>query len=1598
MPSLATELRQVMLDDILEHVRSRVDADRLPAAEALSRSYFAGLFGDDPTSIRPEAVADAVLSLLELAQLRRPGQANVRIFNPPHSVAGVGRRHTVIEIVNDDMPFLVDSVAAALSSHELDIHHLVHPQMAVVRDGNRLEAYLDPTSQDAEGLPIESLMQIEINQQGAAAGPLRELQEQLQSVLDDIRIAVDDYPAMVTRVADIVRGLQEQPPSSIDGDALVLGTSFLAWALEDHFTFLGCCDYELIAKEGRSLLEPVPDTALGIVKRGELRRNKISSAKFLAGDELLRITKSTRRSTVHRPVHMDLIAVKWTGADGEVKGERRILGLFTSRAYSIAVSDIPLLDRKVANVLARADYLPRSHDYKALRAILERYPRDELFQISEDNLFRFAPRILSLQLRPRTALLVRYDEASRYASCMVFVPRERHNTEHRLRIQGILEASFQGQVTAFYTRLSDSPLAQLHFVVRLRGKHRSGHNLREIEARIAAVTRSWSDELKQALVARLGEEAGLAEWRRYRAAFPVAFHDDPDSVANALADMPLVERTVRKGRIALRLDRPPDMPENAFFMRTCERGDSAPLSRYVPVLENLGLEARSETPFKVCPEDAREPIWIRAFDLRAPHAVDVEAVERQFRDAFVRIWSGAVEDDPFNRLVIGAGLSWRQVVVLRAYARYLQQVGLSFSQRYTAETLVKHAGITRALLELFDVQFDPARQEPAANERAATVRADIRRELDGVKRVDEDRMLRRFLRLIENTLRTNYFQRTEAGNPKSYLSFKLDTRAIPGLPQPRPQFEIFVYSPRFEAVHLRGGQVARGGIRWSDRREDYRTEILGLVKAQMVKNAVIVPVGAKGGFVLTRPPAGRDELMAEARVCYQSMMRGLLDLTDNYRDGAVVPPPDVVRRDDDDPYLVVAADKGTATFSDLANAVAAEYDFWLGDAFASGGSAGYDHKKMGITARGAWESVKEHFRADGIDVAVDPITCVGVGDMSGDVFGNGMLLSRSLRLLGAFNHLHIFVDPDPDPEVAFAERQRLFALARGSWDAYDTAKLSPGGAVFDRQAKQLEISREVKERFGLRATTVTPAELMRAILKLDVDLLWFGGIGTYVKARTEVHAQVGDRANDELRLDAEQVRAKVIGEGANLGVTQAARIAFALRGGRINTDFIDNAGGVDCSDHEVNIKIALAGVVADGRMDLGARDVLLESMTDEVAALVLRDNHAQARALSWVASRSAEMVDEHQSLMAELEQTVKLDRQLEGLPDDTELAKRERGLTRPELAVLLAYAKIAIKGAAINTDLPDHPRLAADLVRYFPAPMTERLAGEVHQHRLRREIISTTIANNLVNRVGPAFAHRHALNTGSTLADVARAFIAARDIFDARTLWDEIDKLDGHLPLRVQMDMTGDVASLLDRGTRWLLRHRRDLELEETVETFHEAIRGLGDGIEEFLPARTRDYLRRRTQTLWKQGVARRFAARIAALPVLPAGFDIVQVSRAADVTVEQVARVYFLLGERFAFDRLRRVCRRLKVTDRWQRQAVADAVEELQTQQARLTLAIVEQGDNKPRQAISAWIEANPASVARFDRMITAAEGRAKIGLTQLTVMTQELRRLVTS
>ena len=1594
-----------LLEATVAHVHERLELGQAEDVERFVRAYYAHVAPDDLTDRNDRDLYGAALAHWSLARVRKRGEIKVHVYNPNVEEHGWDSPHTVVETVVDDMPFLVDSVSMQVTAYGSAIHLVIRPIMRMRRDdkGRLLEVGA------GDGLP-ESLIHVEVDRQSDPAG-LERLRLGLHRVLGDVRAAVEDWTSMRERASDLVAELAETPPP-VDPDELAEASDLLRWMHDDHFTFLGYREYEIGNDDGEDVLRAVSGSGLGILRESGSAPISLSFAELppevrrrAREKNLLNLTKANSRSTVHRPSYLDYVGVKRFDAAGEVIAERRFLGLYTHTAYSASPSEIPVLRRKAQRVVERAGLLRGSHDHKALIEILETYPRDELFQISEDELFETALGILRLGERRRVKLFVRRDAFGRFLSCLVYLPRERFDTENRRRIQEILQDAFSGVSVDYTTRVSESVLARLHFVVYTEAGAVPAYDVAEIESRLAAATRAWADDLRDALSDQLGEERAGLLYERYGEAFPGAYRED-FSAAQAVLDINRIERLDPDGDLGMSLYVPLASSLDHLAFKLVRSGAPLLLSDVLPLLENMGVTVTDERPYEIRPRDG-SPVWIYDFGLQHAEGAELQAeeVRETFQDAFVRAWRGESENDGFNRLVLAARLTAREITVLRAIAKYLRQAGSTFSQAYMEDALAAHPEIARRLVEHFRLRLDPARSEDADAEARALERT-LEAAIDGVESLDEDRILRGFLQVVRAALRTNYFQAGADGQAKPYLSLKLDPELIPDLPEPRPLFEVFVYSPRTEAVHLRGGRVARGGIRWSDRREDFRTEVLGLMKAQTVKNAVIVPVGAKGGFVVKRPPTGDDRsaLLAEVVACYRIFMRGLLDLTDTIAGGEVVPPADVVRHDGDDPYLVVAADKGTATFSDIANAISAEYGFWLGDAFASGGSAGYDHKQMGITARGAWESVERHFRALGTDLASTDFTVVGVGDMSGDVFGNGMLLSRRIKLVGAFDHRHVFLDPDPDPAASFAERERLFRLAGSSWADYDPALISAGGGVFPRAAKAIALSPEIRTALGIEEESLTPNEVLRAILRAPADLLWNGGIGTYVKAREERHAEVGDKANDGIRVDAAELRCRVVGEGGNLGFTQRARVEYALSGGRIFMDSIDNSAGVDCSDYEVNIKILLNAIVADGDLTEKQRNALLVEMTDEVGSLVLRDNYEQAHALSRSAAMAASMLEVHERYIRHLEQAGVLNRELESLPSDDVLGERKAaggGLTMPEFAILLSHTKLALADELLASDLPEDPYFAGELERYFPAVLRERFAAQLAGHPLRREIIASRIANDLVNYAGTTFAFRLGDETGAGADEIARAYTAARETFGLPALWAEIEALDGLVPSEPQIAMLLRSRVLLERATRWLLRkRRRPLDVAAAIGRFAPGATTLAATLPILLGPADADAAQEQAAELTAAGVPSQLADRVSQLVALVPSLDLIEISAGSALDVVTVAEVYFTLGTRLELHWLRERIVALPRDTRWEAMARAALRDDVYSEQAALTAAVFRApaGDRPARELIESWLAENQGAIERSLHVLADIRAGGTFDLARLSVAVREIRNLIHS
>jgi glutamate dehydrogenase len=1593
VPIVAEQQKQEALESAAALAARRAPEDAENVARFL-RQFYGHVPPEDILGRPVDTLYGAALSLWRFAAARTPGRAKLRVVNPREEEHGWRSSRTVVEIVNDDMPFLVDSVTAALTQHGYTIHLVIHPILRVERDAaGRLLRLCEPESRTNGAVARESVIHVEMSEEKDASR-LVEVARRLEQVLGEVRAAVTDWHEMRKRLRGIAADLERHPPP-IDDAERAEALDFLAWLEDDNFTFLGCREYRFGGgQEGG--LDIVEGSGLGILRDPSytvfdgLRHFATlppDVRQFLREPRLLLLSKSNRRAAVHRPVYMDVVSIKSFDARGEAVGERLFVGLFTSLAYSRSPNAIPLLRRKVWHVLQRSGFGPSSHDGKALQHILDTYPRDELFQIGADELLEIATGILNLQERQRVALFVRRDPFERFVSCLVYVPRERYDTALRRRFIAILEEAFAGTVDSFNTQLGDSVLGRVHFVLRTRPGALTLVDVAAVERRLAEAARSWADRLAEALTAAHGEEAASAMLRRYGDAFSAAYRERFGADA-AVYDIARFEELRQGAPIAVTLYR--ESGDDALRFKIYGAGAPLALSDVLPVLEHLGLRVVTEVPYAVTPAEGAA-LAMQDFTLIARSgAVDIARDRARFEAAFLAIWSGAMESDGLNRLVIAAGLDWRQVTVLRLYSKVLRQAGSAFSPAYMEDALAAHPGVVRGLVALFERRFDPKGEDNRDLEETRAAVA-VERALDAVDVLDEDRILRSFLLLVRKSLRTNYFQRLPSREAKPYLAVKLASREIELLPLPRPLCEIYVLSPRMEGVHLRGGKVARGGIRWSDRREDFRTEILGLMKAQMVKNAVIVPTGSKGGFVLKRQPTTREAYHAEGVECYKTLLRGLLDLTDNIVGGAIVPPPDVTRHDGDDPYLVVAADKGTATFSDIANAISAEYRFWLGDAFASGGSVGYDHKAMGITARGAWEAVKRHFRELGRDIQADGFTVVGVGDMSGDVFGNGMLRSPHTKLVGAFDHRHILLDPDPDPARSFAERRRLFLLPRSSWADYDRALLSTGGGVFERSLKSIELSPEIRRVLGIAEPRLPPQALIQALLRAPVDLLWFGGIGTYVKAKDERHADVGDRANDALRVDAEHLAAAVVGEGANLAVTQRGRIAYALKGGRVNTDAIDNSAGVDTSDHEVNIKILLDGVVAAGGIGVAERNVLLQQMTEAVAALVLADNTRQTLALTLAEAERAARLDQQLRVMRALERAGELDRAVEFLPGDEELSTRAaagRGLTRPELAVLMAYVKNALADELAQSDFAEDPQLERDLLAYFPPLLAERFPAAIAAHRLRRDIIATVAANDLVNRGGITFLAEMRERSGRGAGDATRAYMIVKEIYDLPRLWDAIDALDNKIPAAVQAEMLLAGNRLLERATGWFLRGHGALDIEGQVDAFRPGVAQLAHHIGEILPAPQRAELQRRAALLERHGVPPATALAVARLDFLVSAVDIVRLGLTSGNGIVDVGRAFYAVGARLKLDALRMAARRLKADTAWQKVAIDALKEDFYGHQAEFTARAFADGGDVLR-----WLDQQAASFARIDGLIREIEASPVPDIAMLTVANRALR-----
>jgi glutamate dehydrogenase len=1572
------------------------------------QDFVAQLFGgaapEDLVHYEAAEIAEIAEATWGFLAERQPQTRKIRIGRPRPASGARLNNVSIVEILNDDMPFLVDSVMAELIAQGFEAHLLLHPRFIVERDAGGVLASLAPATAADPAPRRESLIQVHIDRIDSES-TRNALVIALDNVLADVRRAVDDWKPMLDRVNALIAEMTGAPPEQRVAD-LGESVAFLQWLMDDNFTFLGVRDYAGSGNgDGPAL---VFSSALGILRGREGDAFAADGGRLaltpraveaLRDPTTLIITKTNSRSRVHRRSTMDYVVVKRHGAEGELDGGIQIVGLFTSSAYVSSTRRIPYLRRKVANVVARSALDPTSHSGRALVNLLETYPRDELFQIDEDTLLKSALTILQLNDRPRVRVLPRRDAFERFVSVLVYVPQDRYDATASAAIGEHLATAFGGKLASFVPFFLEGPMVRVHFMIARKERDgrpaELGHPPRwELEAAVTRLVKTWADELLEALESAHDPVHARQLFSKYGKAFSPSYRE-AFGAAVAVDDIKAIESLSPNAPLSVDFQPAERGYHAGANLKVWSFGRPIPLSERVPVLEHMGFIVVDESTYNVeTPnEGGQAQAWLHAMQL-ARRGGDIVAAKPRLDACFAAVMRGDAENDGYNALVLAAGFGWREVALVRTISRYLRQIGVPYSQDYMWATLVRHTAIAGQIGALFAARFDPdlALSQDQRGERQSAIAGEIEALLKEVASLDEDRIVRHFVNVVQSAVRTNFYQLPpgEAESAARAVAIKLDSRKVTGMPLPRPQREVFVCSPRLEAVHLRFGPVARGGIRWSDRPQDFRTEILGLVKAQQVKNAVIVPVGAKGGFVPKRLPAGnRDAIQAEAIAAYRIFMSTLLDLTDNLDRGGVVPPERVIRYDGDDPYLVVAADKGTATFSDIANGIAKDHGFWLDDAFASGGSAGYDHKKMGITARGAWESVKRHFREINTDIARTPFSVVGVGDMSGDVFGNGMLRERTIRLIAAFDHRDIFIDPDPDPERSFAERQRLFDLPRSSWQDYDRSVLSPGGGVFPRTAKEIDLSPQARAALGIAAGMATPQEVMNAILRAPVDLLWFGGIGTYVRASAETDDSVGDRANDAIRATAAELRCGVIGEGGNLGMTQRARIEAALRGIRLNNDAIDNSAGVNTSDVEVNLKIALSVPLRDGRLTRGDRDIILAGMTDEVARLVLRNNYQQTLALSLLERRGLDDTGFQQRLMQVLEQRQLLDRKVEFLPTDAEIAERRRHaqpLTRPELAVLSAYAKLALHEDLLNSDVPDDPYLARELTRYFPQSIWRHFPDAFEHHRLRRDIIATQLANSMINRAGAPVVVRLADQTGASVDRIVRAFAAVRDSYRLTALNTSIEGLDNKVSGDIQLELyTASQDLLLDRIV-WFLRNVDVRQgLASLVDHYRAKIAAVSGGLDGYLAPEAKRRRDAAIQRMTSEGVPQTIASNVANLPLLRSATDIVLISDRTELPVAQVAATYYAAEAWLQLDRIVAAARDLKLADYFDRLAFDRGFDAMGDALRRIVAEMTSAGGSGA-EAVAAFVARKGGEVDRVRDAIHAMAASG-LSLSKLTV-----------
>lgn len=1597
----------VLLENVYQFIRKKVDGSQAQLVEQFARSLYQNIPEEDLEQRNDGDLYGAALSLWNEFWKFDSSEPIIRVFNPHLDRSGWQSTHTIVEIIIADMPFLVDSVRMALNRAGYTAHLLLHEPISVIRNqDNEVVSFESPDSK-AKGITKNTVFLIEIDRLVNSAS-LDELIAELHSVVGEVSLAVTDWKPMRAALTRVIEHCENSNlPCNDDRKKNVL--KFMQWVKNHNFTLMGYRSYSVSAIEGDYEWSPDNDTSLGLMKNSMGDKVRLLSempqgARDLAlGSDPIMFTKTHSRSRVHRPAYMDYIGLKRFDENGNVIGEDRFIGLYSAAFYNASLMQVPILSHKIERICQQTGYEKGSHAHKAVLNILETYPRDELLQGWDSELLKIVVGMFNMQERGMSRLFVRQDIFGRYYSCMVFVPRERYNTQLRKDTQALLQKSFgSDKDIEFTTYFSESVYARTQYMVR-GGKNEAEVNVKEIENNIVELTKSWSDKLSTAIRSSYGEAKGKALEQKYATAFAPSYKER-NLPSVSIVDIEKLELLDENHTLDMLFYRPQEerSDSDAVRLKLFHKNEPIHLSAVLPMLENFGLRVIDESPYEVTTSNG-EVNWIMDFSMlhSTGGSMNMKQAMTLFQEAFSQVWYGYLEDDAFNRLVLGAGLTGRRVTILRAYARYMRQTGSSFSNDYVASTLDRYPIIAKLIVDLFEQRFNPEIKQN--NDEQEQLIGAIKHSLEQVANLDDDRIIRRYLDMILATFRTNFYQTDANGKAKSYVSFKFQPQLIPEMPLPLPKYEIFVYSPRVEGVHLRGGKVARGGLRWSDRREDFRTEVLGLVKAQQVKNTVIVPVGAKGGFVCKKlhEKTGREAIFEEGKSCYRIFIRSLLDITDNIVEGKIVHPKNVVRHDEDDAYLVVAADKGTATFSDIANEISDEYNHWLGDAFASGGSVGYDHKGMGITARGAWESVKRHFREIGINCQTTDFTCLAVGDMAGDVFGNGMLLSEHTRLVCAFNHMHIFFDPAPEAKTSYEERKRLFENPSLTWDDYNKKLLSKGGGIFPRSAKSITLTNEMKKWLGTKKATMTPNELIHNALKMPVDLIWNGGIGTYIKSSKETHADCGDRANDDVRVNGKEVKAKIIGEGGNLGLTQLGRVELSSYGGRCNTDFIDNVGGVDCSDNEVNIKILLNSLVSSGDLTTKQRNELLYAMTDDVADLVLLDCYRQTQSISITHLGGPGVLKEQIRFIHGLEREGYLNRELEFIPSDDELSERSAkglGLTRPELSVLIAYGKMVLKEKLNIPDLTDNPYHSRLLLTAFPKVLQEKFAEHMDDHPLRAEIIATKLANNMINDMGLNYLYRMQEETGATVPEIANAYAVVKGVFNQNGLWEAIEKLDNKVPADVQLHMLDQLRRTLRRASRWYMRHGvKGCDIQSYIDDFLPAMSDLNRNMQRYLVAEEYAQLEATVLELSNNHVPQQVAYQVASLSNLFPSLDLGQIATAEQRDIALVSRLYFLLGHKLELHWFLEQINKQSVANHWQAMARAAYREELDWQQRSLATVILKwdpQGTNAD-DILERWIDEQEHLLERWYHMMDEFKTSANHEFAKFSVALRELMLL---